>query len=366
MLRHLLAAGVAALILPTATASAQSFDIHASSQWMKLGGYTVSGGDDQNLAKLNVTVTAEAQWTADLKTMVGWNSDQVRQGGELYITRSVPLPSGQLQVVWTIKGSTTPGGTFSTKTVKTTATCIPKLLDGAAPYRCTVTAPNVTLAQTVGLPGSTYINFQPRARFTIQPRSADITRELTLDGGTGTKNLSLSQLPQSDYDYLSCSGSPAQMVTYELGHFQYYPDVKVEQQPLVQVGKMDPVMGLVETDALINGVFGPKYVSDPFFVLLGGGKTMNLGLLKPNLTPPDIHPLPVFTGDAGSTIYFEGYASSPCALDLTYRWDFGDGETSSTQFPHHVYATPGIHGGTLTVKDPSGLKSTRSFSVFVK
>jgi hypothetical protein len=270
-----------------------------------------------------------------------------------------------MQVVWTITGSTSPGGSFSKKVVKTTATCTPKLLDGADPYTCTVTAPSVTLAQTVGLPGSTYIKLQPRARFTIRPESASVTRELAVDGGTGSANLTLSQLPQNDYNYLPCSASPAQMVTYDLGHLQYTPGVKVEQQPLVQIGKMDPVMGLVETDALINGVFGPKYVSDPFFALLGGGPTSNLGLLKPNLTPPDIHPLDVFTGDAGYKIYFKGYASSPCA-NLTYRWDFGDGTTSSAQFPSHVYATPGIHGGTLTVKDDSGLKSTRSFTVMVK
>jgi hypothetical protein len=355
---------VAALILPAA-ASAQSFDTHASSQWMKLGGYTVTGGDDQDLAKLNVSVSAEAQWTADLKTMVGWNADQVRQGGELHVGRSVPLLNGQMQVVWTIKGSTTPGGSFSSKTVRATATCLPRLLDGADPYTCTVTAPSVTLAQTIGVPGSTYIKFQPRARFTIRPRSAGITRELTVDGGTGTEDLTLSQLPQDDYIYLPCSASPAQLVTYHLGHLQYAPDVRVEQQPLVQIGKLDPVMGLVETDAALNGVFGPKYVSDPFFALLGGGTTSNLGLLKANLTPPDIYPLGVFTGDAGYKIWFKGYASSPCA-NLTYRWDFGDGTTSSAQFPSHVYTTPGIHGGTLTVKDDSGLKSTRSFTVMVK
>jgi len=63
----------------------------------------------------------------------------------------------------------------------------------------------------------------------------------------------LSQLPQSDYVYLPCSASPAQLVTYDLGYLQYTPGVRVEQQPLVQIGKMDPVMGLVETDALMNG-----------------------------------------------------------------------------------------------------------------
>src|SRR5262249_19580023 len=39
---------------------------------------------------------------------------------------------------------------------------------------------------------------------------------------------------------------------------------------------------------------------------------------------------------------------------VTYRWDFGDGSSSSQMAPTHAYAAPGTYVATLMVGDDSG------------
>ena len=49
----------------------------------------------------------------------------------------------------------------------------------------------------------------------------------------------------------------------------------------------------------------------------------------------------------------------------TYRWDFGDGTTSTESSPTHVYASSGTYVITLVVTDSGGHATTTRFSVAV-
>jgi len=49
----------------------------------------------------------------------------------------------------------------------------------------------------------------------------------------------------------------------------------------------------------------------------------------------------------------------------TYRWDFGDGTTSTESSPTHVYASAGTYVITLVVTDSGGYATTTRFSVAV-
>ncbi len=51
---------------------------------------------------------------------------------------------------------------------------------------------------------------------------------------------------------------------------------------------------------------------------------------------------------------------------LTYTWDFGDGETSSTEAPTHTYAQAGTYTIKLTVRDANGATATASQEVTVE
>jgi hypothetical protein len=46
--------------------------------------------------------------------------------------------------------------------------------------------------------------------------------------------------------------------------------------------------------------------------------------------------------------------NSSTGTNLTYLWDFGDGNTSNAQFPSHTYATTGNYYLCLTIDDGAG------------
>ncbi len=56
------------------------------------------------LVLTNLVFTADAKWSGDITTNVGWDSDNVRQGADLDISRSAPLTSGKIKVTWQAEG----------------------------------------------------------------------------------------------------------------------------------------------------------------------------------------------------------------------------------------------------------------------
>jgi PKD repeat protein len=71
---------------------------------------------------------------------------------------------------------------------------------------------------------------------------------------------------------------------------------------------------------------------------------------------------------AGESVTFDGSASTDkeTPQSLTYSWDFGDATPkASTVSPAHTYAAAGTFPVKLTVTDPQGLATTKSFSLTV-
>ena len=66
-------------------------------------------------------------------------------------------------------------------------------------------------------------------------------------------------------------------------------------------------------------------------------------------------------GTVPLTVAFLGMSSfDPDGDTLAYRWDFGDGSSSSEPDPTHVYTAAGVFRATLTVRDPAGATSRSS------
>ena len=63
--------------------------------------------------------------------------------------------------------------------------------------------------------------------------------------------------------------------------------------------------------------------------------------------------IPSDSGCAPLTIPFSYTSSKPAT---TYRWDFGDGDTSIAQFPTHTYTTPGVYEVQLILGSPQNCK----------
>ena len=51
---------------------------------------------------------------------------------------------------------------------------------------------------------------------------------------------------------------------------------------------------------------------------------------------------------------------------FTYKWDFGDGGSSTEQNPSHTYEKVGEYTATLTVNDQKGNKGTDEIDIFVE
>lgn len=66
----------------------------------------------------------------------------------------------------------------------------------------------------------------------------------------------------------------------------------------------------------------------------------------------------------GGTVDFDSTATDADNDDLTYSWDFGDGEMSTEADPQHVYATNGSYTVTVTVNDSTD-ETTASDTVIV-
>ncbi len=67
-------------------------------------------------------------------------------------------------------------------------------------------------------------------------------------------------------------------------------------------------------------------------------------------------------GTVPLTVSFQGSADGGCPA-ITYKWDFGDGGTSSDQNPSHTYQTAGSYTATLTVTDSKAGTSQKAVSI---
>lgn len=82
-------------------------------------------------------------------------------------------------------------------------------------------------------------------------------------------------------------------------------------------------------------------------------------------TPPPTDPTPVppeadangpYAGIEGQSVSFSSIGSSDSdGTIVSYNWDFGDGGTSSSRHPSHIYSAEGTYVVKLTVTDDEGL-----------
>jgi len=67
----------------------------------------------------------------------------------------------------------------------------------------------------------------------------------------------------------------------------------------------------------------------------------------------------------GTTILFSDMSYDLDGYITAWRWDFGNGATSSREKPSHMYGLPGSYTVTLTVTDDDGENATKKESIIV-
>jgi hypothetical protein len=68
-------------------------------------------------------------------------------------------------------------------------------------------------------------------------------------------------------------------------------------------------------------------------------------------------------GDVGIAVNFQGDGTDVPADELSYKWDFGDGETSNEQNPSHTYTEPDTYSVQLTVFDDDGGQASEKLTI---
>ena len=125
--------------------------------------------------------------------------------------------------------------------------------------------------------------------------------------------------------------------------------------------RMERFLPNMQFNNLVDVVFSPA--GDMYALEYGTNwftQNMDARLIHITYSSANRVPLAVITADktigkTPFTVNFSGGKSQDFDGDeLSYDWNFGDGETSSEENPVHVYAKPGEYRATLTVTDPSG------------
>src|SRR5947208_3183806 len=85
--------------------------------------------------------------------------------------------------------------------------------------------------------------------------------------------------------------------------------------------------------------------------------TLSLLYVQPYILFGDPDTTSIYTGNSGEPVVQQGCAPLNVLFtklvpgSSSWNWDFGDGTTSSLQFPSHMYSNPGIYNVVLTTSD---------------
>ena len=377
-----LAAGSAAIVFSVGLAAAaptnNSQAVPVASNQIALGGFVLPGPfvfpAPLPIVLTNLHVDASAKWSGSITTNVGWDSDNVRQGADLDISRVAPLTSGKIDVTWQLSGTIDGVLHFGpTNISKDDVACTPKLSGGG--FSCEATSDGIPLPGAIGpIPAIPPFFFVAKlaigVQFDITPEGAIVTRNLTAGGASvpgPTANpgpLDLGDSPSVETFTMPCSAKAGDAVDYDLSDYHWAPDTTATQQDKIRiVAALDP-LGAVELGEITSFDVGPAQVSTPAFDLSGSGFLTAMGGLLPNNVNPTISPLGPFSGSEGSAIGFSAGVNSKCPIG-SYVWEFSDGTKSFGPSPQRAFADNGVYDGQLTVTDITGLAATEDFTVSV-
>ncbi|NLX13714.1 MAG: PKD domain-containing protein [Phycisphaerales bacterium] len=174
----------------------------------------------------------------------------------------------------------------------------------------------------------------------------------------------LSDLPQFAYFKTSAGGFPAASYTsFLVINVRSTGDLPAGEYTFVTGATGNEYLWTTSTTFGPDGsyVFGGPYDPSATFVLRvtdpgtggGGGDPV-----VPGNTPPTAQiTADIIQGDAPLTVQFSAAgASDPDGDPLSYAWNFGDGQstTTSANSTMHTYTTPGDYATVLTVTDGRG------------
>jgi glucose/arabinose dehydrogenase/PKD repeat protein len=117
--------------------------------------------------------------------------------------------------------------------------------------------------------------------------------------------------------------------------------------------------------AVVDMLFGPWGAGKALYYLTWDGQVHRVAYTG-NRSPVAVANATPNSGGTPLGVFFDGSASSdPDGGGLTYRWDFGDGGSSTVAEPGYVYEQAGTYQATLRVTDPGGATDTDTVRIDV-
>jgi PKD repeat protein len=351
--------------------------VPVASSTLDLGGFVIAGPiilpTLPPLVLTNLMFTANATWSGNLTTNVGWESDSLRQGANFAISRSVPVTSGNIAVTWQVSGDVDGSGFGPINFSQNNVNCAPTLSGGG--FSCSGTSDPIAIPGAVvpSLILTTVIEAKVAiaVSFDVTPQNAVVNREFTIGGAdvpgpsANPGTLALADTPNTETFTLPCTSSVGDAVNYNLSNYDWAPATSATQQTVIKIINTGPFgadAGSFQIGPDID--IGPAEMSNPAFDLTGTGFLTAMGPLLANNVSPTIDPLGPFSGTEGSPVQFSATTHSQCPID-SYVWQFSDGTTSFGPTPQRAFGDEGTYSGQLTVTDVTGLSAVQDFTVNV-
>lgn len=117
--------------------------------------------------------------------------------------------------------------------------------------------------------------------------------------------------------------------------------------------------GAYPIDVIVTDVLGTPQTFTALQTLTVIAGDAPLPTPTPNTAPSARFSFTPTSGPLPLAVRFTAQGTDPeDGTNVTYRWDFGDGTTSTEQNPTHVYKTKGPYTPRLTVRDTKGAEGT--------
>jgi PKD repeat protein len=174
----------------------------------------------------------------------------------------------------------------------------------------------------------------------------------------------------------------AGVVSFNIRSLAPEPNLDIQAELLDSAGRVLQVSDPATLDAALNatlaagtyylrisgvGVGDPKIDGYPAYGSVGNYVITGAVVPISGRQAPTARASATNTSGSGPlTVSFNGNASSdPDGAIVGYRWDFGNGDSSTAANPTYIYTSPGFFTAVLTVTDNDGLVGTASVTINV-
>ena len=241
-------------------------------------------------------------------------------------------------------------------------------LPGQPEHICTVSLGALPILSLPILPGLISVDLNAHLTMEVGITADGLTtvRSAHVNGGPslGSDNLEFNApVPATVDDNLPIPCGPAgKTLVYDVGTSTYDTTIDLDNALSIQLAFnvpdpfSDPSVDLFPLAQIIHNNEPLSLTSD--------GKSLELGQIHADSTPPSLGVLGPIGGPEGSPIPFNAVTDDNCGSP-TLAWQFSDGGIAFGASPYHSFSDDGVFSGQVTATDFRGNTTTKNFTASV-